>query len=308
MRLLTTLPLLVAAICVPLGGAMAESPKMKAYKAMRGYCQTIETGAAIDLAEVEVRPYTVRRGEALGTIAQQRSVDGTSSICLAALNEAVLSDGYVNRCKAVSVRAGRFYCNDALGNDNFPAWTNSLQPGDQIMVFATIPDQANEIVASDTVSGEVAHDINVAVREITGSKVVVVIDGSGSMNNDSDRAAAAGLYSNLLGDRVAAVVVFSEETAVITSPNADTFPNIGNTDVGYGQNEYVEKALRVAASLEADHIVLIGDEPDYDRNANYIGLPSVTTHCLPNEGGQRECDANYRHIAVTTSGQIAWTE
>lgn len=254
-----------------------------------------------------VTAHVVKKGQGLGTIARDWAPDGTSGLDLVALNEAVLAPAFVWRCgdlsKAFRTRekidttrwqrgGGTFFCNDNKGNANFPAWANSLVPGDIIYVPTGVSQDSAQAIL-----GETAKDINSAVAGLTGKKIVLVVDVSGSMDDGIDRTKVANLYDSLLPERIIGIVAFSEKAVVVKDLNT-------YADVGGGGTENVGAALLFAAKLGADEIVLIGDEPGDDLTgfSEFTYLPPVTAHCLP-EADFAACRDAFSKIANNTNGR-----
>lgn len=278
--------LIFACVTLP---ALAQSQAVKDMRSMMAFCNADE----IDLNNVDVATHIVQRGQALGTIARDHAPDGTGGRCLARLNEAVLAQLTIERCDDLQRDANDgYYCNDERANDNYPTWANTLRPGDRIFVPVAAP-------TNTSIGGTVAREVNIAASKITGNRIVLVVDTSGSMDAN-DRAKVADLYGQLLGDRVTYVVSYSSATNVVAvTPGTDILSILG--DPGDGGTEYVGRALQEAAQVGADDIVLIGDVAD-NETFNYGGLPRVTTHCLP-DPNEVSCAKNFEEIAAATGGE-----
>jgi hypothetical protein len=253
-----------------------------------------------------VTTHVVRRGQSLGTIARDWAPDGTTGIDLVALNEAVLAPVFVERCEGLSEAfrtreaidrsiwergGGEYFCNITKGNDNFPAWANSLVPGDIIYIPTAVSATSTQALA-----GETARNVNTAVAGLSGNRIVLVVDASGSMDDASDRAKVTALYNTLLTERILGIVAFAETATVVD--NLDFSVDVGNTRV-----ENIGNALQTAAGMGADAIILIGDEPGDDIvEADFTDMPPVTAHCIA-ENNTALCTESFTRIATVTGGQ-----
>lgn len=284
---------------VPLAAssAAAETPAQTEMRAVMAFCNN---QGDLNPGEVELTLHTVRSGQNMGTIARDHAVDGTGGRCLWRLNEEVLAPIVNERCADLQRNENDgFYCNDSLANANYPAWSSSLRPGDEIYIISGLANSGSGL------SGNIVREVNVAAAAVEGDDIVLVIDVSGSMNDESDRAMAAALYSHLLGDRLQGVVFYSKFAHFVPTEQLDTsdiFASQHAGDTGNGSDEYVHRALQLAAASGADAIVLVADERGVDTSGiSFTGLPAVTAHCLP-DPNQAPCFDMFRTIATQTGG------
>jgi len=286
----------MAAILLPTSTLAQSSPAQLQMEAVMAFCNNNET---LDPSNVELTLHQVSRGQSLGTIARDHAVDGSGGRCLARLNEAVLAPAFVSRCSDVQWTADDgYYCNEARGNDNFPAWANSLLPGDEVFIISGLPE------TSTGIGGDVTRQVNIAVNAIKGDSIVLVIDVSGSMGEESDRARVLDLYGQLLGGRVTGIVFYSGQAQFVPADELeeDIFDSWDRSLTGHGAIERVVVALKTAAANGADAIVLIADEPGEDTaGASFADFPPVVAHCLP-EGAVSFCDSAFGQIATETGG------
>ncbi len=278
-------------------------------------------GARIDneIGEVEIETattttdlppvvtHTVKKGQSLVTIARDWAPNGTSGLDLVRLNEEILAPVFVERCGDLSEAfrtrdeinftrwkkgGGDFFCNEKKGNDNFPSWANSLLPGDIIFLPTTTSTESIQVF-----EGQVAKDVNSSVASLTGERIILVIDASGSMSEESDQAKVANLYNTLLTERVAGIVMFAENPIEVRA--IDEYP----LGLGIGSVENIAKALTMAKAMDADEIVLIGDEQGDDVDGfTFVDIPPVNAHCLPDPADLR-CADTFKRIALESGGR-----
>lgn len=204
---------------------------------------------------------------------------------VAVANEAALARLNAERCADLSDRytnrRGRrgHYCNELVVIGGKPmVHLNSLQPGDKIVV----PLTSHPVVDS-------------VVNAIPGSSIAIVIDDTGSMNDD--RVEVGAWYIRASGQfqrDIKTVVLYADgHVQEFTSTGEVTFSTSGNL-------ENTRHALETAAASHPSAIVLVSDEPGDDwGNWDLTGLPPVYVHSL--EEGAHE---NLRRVATTTGGQF----
>ncbi len=281
-----------------------ETPKQAAMRAVMAFCNA-ET---LDLDGVSLKLHTISSGQNFGTLARDHAPDGTGGRCLSRINEDVLAPAYLSRCKDIrrNLLDDGYYCNDAKANENFPAWANTLNVGDEVYIIENLITTTSVTQPSSGLSGTITRDINVAIADITGKKIVLVVDVSGSMDDESDQAKVLELYGALLNTRLAGVVFYSQYahfTSADELNTGDIFASWNRSLTGNSSDEHVMTALELARNSSADAIVLIADEPGVDTGGwgfkrALRKLPPVTAHCLESI----ECSNVFKVIANETGG------
>ncbi len=231
------------------------------------------------------RVHVVKRGEYIVAIAKQYGPPVGYEEMIAR-NEAWLRARYEHVYVKYSQRyrkgAGRrgHFCNDRL---NRP-YANTLLPGDELVIPSpTAPHAIDNIVAQEV-----------------GASAVLVIDDTGSMNND--RSIVAAWYATAMhsqGKAVKAVVLYSDGD--VRTYSADQALESRRTS---GQYENTRAALETAAKLKPETIVLVTDEPGDDWNElPELTSPKVVAHCLPDEvDGRYYCEETLQRLARSTNG------
>lgn len=226
--------------------------------------------------------HRVRRGEVLTTIATHYKID-IASMMLA--NETYLRDKYTDVCGELSKSfrtrkrdrgtrgGGLFYCNDRLRRP----YGNTLQPGWML------------VVPADTAPTSVKD----AIAKITGNRIAIVIDDTGSMNDDREKVSQFYLAAlRQYGKRLTHVWLYSDGRVRRYEGGNVSFLTSGGRENTYG-------ALRAAAAEKPDAIVLVTDEQGDDWDwAGVKSLPPVIAHCL-----SWECEVNLQRLKQETRGQ-----
>ncbi len=252
-----------------------------------------------------LRHHTVAKGEFLMEIAPKYGV-GWEEILLA--NEEFLKNSYEAACKghkekeeqklekankkSAKGRGGlpgkgkkgkrvaakkSYFCNEKY---NRP-YGNTLLPGWVITVPAkSAPPMISAIVAN-----------------IVGKRVALVVDDTGSMNNDI--AEVGQFYMAAVreaGKELVGVWLFADGVVRKYDAGGVRFLTQGNFENTYG-------ALSAAAKESPDVIILVTDEPGDDWNWKETKkLPPVVGHCLP-EDGRYLCERNLTLVAQDTGGR-----
>jgi hypothetical protein len=247
---------------------------------------TVVTEQQIRPTVTQVTTHSVRRGEFLKSIALQHGV-WWEEILLA--NERFLRAKYDEVCadfkrRNVPGRKGLF-CNDRYnrpyGNTLLPGWTINVP-----LMDAPEP-------------------INAAVVR-TGERVAIVIDDTGSMQED--RSIVAQLYLAALrqhGRTLVGVWMYADgEVREYDAGSVRTWTReqlqqelqtAGNVENTYG-------ALRMAKRANPDSIILITDEPGDDWPSTIqFDVPVVAT-CLPDRGNYT-CEGTLQDLARNSGGQ-----
>ena len=228
------------------------------------------------------KTHVVRRGEFLRMIAGNYPGIGWEDVLLR--NETYLREQYNLTCPKLSSRytnrPGRkgSYCNDRF---NRP-YGNTLRAGWRLL----IP------------SGTAPQSIAAVVAGISGKRVALVIDDSDSMTED--RRAVGQFYTAALrqyGKDLIGVWLYADGHVRHYEAGSVEF----KTDGGI---ENTRSALEAAAAEKPDAIVLITDEPGDDwGDWRLPPMPPVYAHCLPNVGGQFECDETLHRLVKHAGGQ-----
>lgn len=191
--------------------------------------------------------YTVKKGDFIIKIAEKYNVAWESIVLM---NETSLRENAERRCadkpetyKNNPHRRGH-YCNtrvlDAHGQPL--VYANTLQPGDVLKIPPKIAER----------------DIRVALSRIHGNRIVVVIDDTGSMNDDRERVSAAYFEAiRGIGKQITRVLVFSEDQVRELDIEHPVFYTMGN-------HENTRAAIERAQAFDPDAIVLVTDEPGDD--------------------------------------------
>lgn len=233
-------------------------------------------------AQQKFTPYIVRQGEFIIAIAKAQGVPWESIIVA---NERELAERASERCTKLSEsytkRAGRrgHYCNSLIFVAGRPMVNaNSLQPGDLLQI--------------PSVTAPVA--IQNAITNVKGNRIVVVIDDTGSMNDDRERVSSWYLQAvKNSGKQIVRVIMYAD--GLVRELDA------GNVNfLSSGGMENTRSALERAASYTPDAIVLLTDEPGDDWNSfQDLRLPPVIAHSL-----DPSADANLIYVARLTGGSL----
>lgn len=217
--------------------------------------------------------YEVVSGDALIRIANRHDVPWEA---LMLRNEPYLKVMYECVCDrpAARRRTRPYFCNDGRSKP----YANTLMPGYELI----IPDV------------EAPPEIVEAVRNIDGDRVVIVIDDTGSMNDDRQQVGA--WYTGAIessGKEITRVVLYADGSVRDYSTEAVNFTTSGGT-------ENTCAGLNHAITFSPDAIVLVTDEPGDDwRACRYNRLPPVVVHSL---GGFRE--VQLEDLARRTGGEF----
>lgn len=229
--------------------------------------------------------HAVQRGDWLRNIAPRYHNVGWESILLR--NEPYLQAKYEEVCGKLSSRytnnpnrRGTF-CNDRF---NRP-YGNTLVPGWML----AIP------------SGEAPQQVQDAVLTSTGQKVVLVIDDTGSMNDDRTRVALffdAALRKH--GKDLIGVWLYADGHVRHYKEGSVLLQTTGNV-------ENTWNALKEAAKSKPDTIVLITDEIGDDWPADlkkagtgwFTSMPPVVATCLP----PYECERTLNDLVNAFGGK-----
>lgn len=225
-----------------------------------------------------LKEHKVLKGQFLRWIADQHNVSWEAMLLK---NEGFLQAKYSEVCKKyreqVKKAGNSLFCNDRY---NRP-YGNTLLPGWKLAVpSATAPAHIGSVVAS-----------------LKGDTVALVIDDTGSMNND--RAEVAGFYLAALRQhqkKVVGVWLYADGKVRKYEAGGVKFLVNGNLENTFG-------ALREAAASKPDTIVLVSDEPGDDWDWSQVSkLPPVVAHCLA-EQGRAMCASNLQRLATATKGR-----
>lgn len=229
--------------------------------------------------------YTVRRGDFIISIAQRLGVPWESIVVA---NEHELALHAAQRCDKLSPeyrknphRRGR-YCNELVTIGSKPMVSaNSLQPGDVLR----IPSRTAPVSIQET------------INNVSGNKIAIVIDETGSMAGDDgedDRERVASWYLQAVknaGKQIGKVVMFADGHVRELEAEGINFQI-------HGGFENTRHALEWAKSYHPDAIVLITDEPGDDWHGFYnLNLPPVIAHSL-----HPYADASLQKVARLTGG------
>lgn len=254
----------------------------------------VVNGTPMKLADVELEPFVIQQGDYLAKIARQPGLNMPLDD-LVEINEDVLAPvaTYEGKCGELSVsyrknpRRNGHFCNDGLESP----WANTLVAGEVVYVPAGFGS-----AGSSAISPDIAREVNRSVSQIQGEKIVLVVDDTGS--TEDDRVAISNLYQQLLGSgRVIRVVTYADGDVRDFRPGNVQYQHTGGT-------ENTRAALLHAKTFGADHIVLISDEPgdDWGGRITAMGLPPVTAHCLRSDYGH-ECEVTLNDLAKATGGE-----
>ncbi len=241
---------------------------------------------AISTVQVTGPAYRVERGDILHSIAIDHGV-GVEALLLH--NEPYLKAKYEQKCKKFGAlyrdnpkRKGLF-CNDRYhrpyGNTLMPGWILHLP-------FTSAP-----------------ANISQAVAGITGKRIALVIDDTGSMGND--RRDVGEFYLAALrahGKEIVGVYVFANGEVRKFTANG----NIDSMLLNEGDQENTFGALTVANADHPDEIILVTDEAGDDWDWDVLDqqrFPPVIAHCLPTDSGLNGCESTLHRLADHTRGQ-----
>ncbi len=234
-----------------------------------------------------MQEHEVQKGEWLILIADHYGV-GWEAILLA--NEEFLKAKYDEICPKfpdkIKNKPGRkgLFCNNKYKRP----YSNTLMPGWKLKIPPT----------------KAPANISTAVANISGLRVALVIDDTGSMI--ADRRAVGEFYLAAIkaqGKKVVGVWLYADghirryEGGGVLEMNTS------------GRVENTHSALQEAAEERPDAIVLITDEPGDDWNWVIAGeLPPVVAHCLEERqndghGNGFTCEANLLRLVGLTKGQ-----
>ena len=223
--------------------------------------------------------YVVKRGDFLRKIAQEHGVAWEAILML---NETFLQTKYEEVCNRMSPRYrnrhGGLFCNDRY---NRP-YGNTLVPGWEIKIPTT----------------QAPSQIERAIQNIVGNKIAVVIDDTGSVEND--RILMSEWYMAAIKTsrkQIVGVWLYADGRVRHYAETGEVvFLTTGGVENTFG-------ALQEAAAEKPDSIVLVTDEPGDDWNWSEVkNLPPVTAHCLAEQGAYW-CQTNLRKLAQETKGQ-----
>lgn len=224
--------------------------------------------------------HTVRKGEFLIGISNSYGVPWEGVMLL---NETELARRAEERCgklsKRYTHRTRGYYCNETRYFRGRPmASANSLQPGDVLQIPAQTTPQ----------------NVAAAIVAIPGERIAVVIDDTGSMDDDRQRVGA--WYTQAIrnsGKKIVRVILYADGRIREYDAGSVQFQVNGNVENTRGALEY-------AAGLQPDAIVLISDEPGDDwGNFRGLRLPPVIAHSL-----NPYADENLERVAQLTGGQF----
>lgn len=233
---------------------------------------------------VKAKPeeHIVKYGEFLISIAEHYNVNWEA---LLLCNEKFLQEKYEETCKQYSrnyrdnARRRGHFCNDRLERP----YGNTLLPGWKLLIPA------------DTAPTEIVR----AVINIKGNNVAIVIDDTGSMNNDRQRVSEWYMAAlHLWNKNIAGVWLFRDGQIRRYQSGGVTFQTVGVI-------ENTHAALMAAAAVNPDAIILVTDEPGDDWNWETVRyLPPVVGHCT-DTADQRFvlCQQNLQRLAKETNGQ-----
>lgn len=232
-------------------------------------------GSVVHAADTHI----VERGDYLIKIAKEYDLDWRA-VMLA--NETHLRDLYESRCSLLKKRYTKskarkgHYCLDRA--DRPRPWANSLKPGDVL----TIPAK------------EISPTVDDVVRLAAGKRVALVIDDTGSM--DDDRRRVSQMY-------LAALKKYSKDLIGVwlyADGEVRQYKGHGVQLSTTGRYENTHAALREAAKQHPDYIVLVTDEAGDDWDWGTVAsLPRVIAHCL----AASECGRSLGELVRLTNGQ-----
>ncbi len=240
----------------------------------------IEVDPAQTVSRTEA--HVVQSGEFLIKIANDHDVPWEA---VAVVNETELARINAERCGLLNERYTKntrrpgHYCNETVVIGGKPMVNlNSLKAGDVLQIpFTTHPV------------------VDAVIRDIPGQRIAIVIDDTGSMNNDN--ALVSAWYMRATEE------LGKELTTVVLYANGHTreFTNVGKVDFRVsGDVENTRNALEVAAASNPDAIVLVSDEPGDDwKGFWFLDLPPVYSHSL-----EVEAHDNLRKVSKKTGGQF----
>ncbi len=227
--------------------------------------------------------HVVQKGEFIIKIAQQKNVPWESIVLL---NEETLRANVEKRCTNFSTaytdnaRRHGHYCNnrvrDAQGRSL--VYANTLQPGDELL----IPTKT------------LIPQIRTAVNHVSGNRIVIVIDDTGSMSNDRLRVTSAYLQAvRDSGKQIARVLVFADHGIRELDLEQPVFQAMGSF-------ENTRAAVERANAFTPDAIVLVTDEPgdDWEDLSDLKSVP-VIAHSL-----DPMADEQMKRVASQTNGQF----
>lgn len=230
--------------------------------------------------------HVVSRGEFLNYIADNYRVHRATMLLA---NEEYLKAEYDRICGDKpsayrnNPRRRGLFCNDQYRRP----YGNTLVPGMRLLIpIASAPLQIQEVVAKST-----------------GQEVALVIDETGSMGNDI--ATVSNFYSAALYDQEKELIgIWLYSDGQIRKVDPAGFVEDYNPG---GQRENTYGALKAAADVNPDTIVLVTDEPGDDwpwlwRWGRPLFLPKVVATCLPDQGSFL-CEDSLKRLAAKTGGE-----
>lgn len=227
--------------------------------------------------------HIVQKGEYIIKIAKEQGVPWEAIVLL---NEESLRKNADERCKNFKtsytenpIRHGH-YCNklvkDTSGRSLVGA--NTLQPGDTLL----IPPKVS------------ATEIASAVNAVAGKRIVLVIDDTGSMDDDRQRVSAAYMQAIAnSGREIVRVLLFADNQIREYDIERPIFYTTGN-------RENTRAAIERANTFQPDAIVLVTDEPgdDWDPLYDLVSVPIIAHSLDPS------ADEMLRRVADHTHGQF----
>lgn len=238
-----------------------------------------------DIPERKAQIHVVAKGEFLKKIAADYGVSWEEILLQ---NERFLKDKYEEVCDQFSKRYRNnprrrgLFCNDRYnrpyGNTLIPGWT------------LVIP------------AGNAPEEIDKVVERISGKRIAIVIDDTGSMENDR-RAVGQFYLAAMRKYRKNVVGVWLYADGEVRKYDGGSVKILQEVSQTVGSLENTHLALREAAKARPDTIVLVTDEPGDDWEWNKLKLPKVIAHCIPNEAGDCECEDNLKRLVVKVGGE-----
>ena len=229
------------------------------------------------------------RGDDLHIIAGKYADVGWEQIGLA--NDDVLQahydrvcPGYWKRYPYRRNRAGRHghFCNERYGRP----YLNTLTPGLKLGIpAATAPPEIVEIV-----------------KRVGGQRIALVVDDTGSMNDDQSYTRQFAQYyvaaARQAGKEIVGVYLYADGEVRRYTPETVAYLTTGQEENTFG-------ALREAASSGADTLILVTDEAgnDWPGRLRKRSLPEVIAHCLP-RAGRHDCQEPLDRLVDRMGGEV----
>ncbi len=240
------------------------------------------TTAAAPAPTSAKKTYEVEHADYLIKIAETQKVSWEEILLL---NETFLKEKYDKVCAHKSAkyknRKKGHYCNERFARP----YGNTLQAG----WILTMPsaEQAPTKIAE-------------AIRESTGSRIAIVVDDTGSMQDNRHEVAA--FYASAVkayGKSLVGVWLYADgKVRRYVDSGSVQFLNQGGHENTWG-------ALREAAKEHPDTIVLVTDEPgdDWPQSFQKGDVPPVIAHCLSEYGGHISCRSTLTHLVSIVGGK-----